>query len=56
MKCKCCDVVLTETEIGYRDAFTGVPLDTCEDCLEAQGSSLVDDEVIDSLFDIGIDL
>ena len=56
MRCKCCDTELTATEIDYRDLFTDIPLDTCEDCLEAQGSALADDEIIDCLMDIGIDL
>ena len=55
MKCRCCNTDLTSHELGYRDD-TGFPLDTCEDCLNAQGSAYVEDEFIEDLKDVGIDL
>ena len=56
MKCKCCNSELNDVELNYRDPLTDQYLDTCKDCLEEQGSSLVQDEDIDDLQDIGIDL
>lgn len=55
MKCKCCNTDLSHQELDYRDD-TGLPLDTCEDCLDSQGSAYIEDEFIEDLKDLGIEL
>jgi|TARA_R110000823_G_C15850637_1_gene492120 hypothetical protein len=55
MKCRCCDVELTDDEIMFQDE-DGYSLDTCEICLSEQSSYYIEDEYIENLKDIGIDL
>jgi hypothetical protein len=55
MKCVCCNELLEDNELSYRDEDGNI-LDTCITCLNAQDSYLVEDEYIENLKDIGIDL
>lgn len=56
MRCRCCDDALTDEELKLRDLVTGMVLDTCFVCLDAQGGATTGDvEYIESLTDIGID-
>lgn len=56
MKCRCCDAMLEPDELKLRCDITGMLLDTCFDCIDAQGSATTGDvDMTESLTEIGID-
>ena len=56
MRCKICDVILSDYEVTRKDPTTGEYLDTCGDCLRSVREALQDfDREIPYRYDIGID-
>ena len=56
MRCKICDVVLSDYEVTRKDPTTGEYLDTCGECLSQIRLSLQEfDGEIPYKYDVGID-
>jgi len=56
MRCKICDVILSDYEVTRKDPATGDYLDTCGECLKEIRLSLQEfDGEIPYKYDVGID-
>lgn len=56
MRCKICDVILSDYEVTRKDPNTGEYLDTCGECLKEIRLSLQEfDGEIPYKYDVGID-
>jgi len=56
MRCKICDVVLSDHEATRKDTTTGEYLDTCGECLRSSREALQEfDGEIPYKYDVGLD-
>ena len=56
MRCKICDVILSDYEVTRKDPTTGEYLDTCGECLRAVREALQDfDGEIPYRYDVGLE-
>ena len=50
MRCIICDDKLKDSELLRKDLFTGLPLDTCGNCMASVGEAVAEDfEYIDDI-------